>query len=140
MKELIDETIKILNEFENNEFEAFVDKWAFNINNHLKYENGKLYYQSISGWHPETNIKIMRNIDKYKIGARHIDCNLPYSNYYIIDTHSGEIYEKSDVAFYGGWNGVLKEIITDLQAVINNEFVANQNKQPTNMDWDPMAW
>lgn len=122
----------------NNEIKEFLKHYKFILDKYRKYENKKYYYKSITGWHLEKGIKIMKNIGQYKVGAVHFDCNLPYSNYYIIDTVTGKIYELSDIVFFYGYNGKLKEIIRDLQLAIEGKFIESLKPKEV-YDWDPLT-
>ena len=70
------------------------------------------------------------------MGAIHFDCALPYSDYYIIDTVTGEIYVLKEIIFIDGYNGKLKEIIRDLQLAVEGKFT--ESLKPKIYDWDPL--
>lgn len=77
-----------------------------------RYENGKLLYQSISGWH-DMESKCVRNVGRFKVFAVRIECAVAYTNYYVADTESGEVVEYRDHPSYMG--SALTEIIEQVK-------------------------
>lgn len=134
---IVDETIKLITEFkENDEFSAFIDKYKTDYNLYkmtdYKYENGKLYRHAQAGWFEEP-IKPVRVIGNYKIFAVHIDCTMPYTRYYLVNTLSCDVYT-FESAQIDGWNGTLKKLVNDINLVIQGEYT--QSLKPKQFDFD----
>lgn len=82
------------------------------LDDSLRYENNKLFRMTKVGEVVEPD-RAVRNAGDYKIYARHFDCNLPYTEYMIADTKTGEVFVIPEVVTV--WNfGVLKEITDNL--------------------------
>lgn len=58
-----------------------------------RFENGKLQRHANAGWFDQDFTRCARNVGKFKIYAEHIDCAAPYTNYYVADTETSEVFE-----------------------------------------------
>ena len=137
---------KLLNEDINNQtdFEAFITEYKKKYNlyksDNYKWQNNKLYNKTQTGWNIVDYVKWMRNIGPYKIGSVHFNCALPYSNYYIVDTNTSNVYKIDNVIFTSGYNGVLKEIVNDLQLVTDNNYINTKKDEQEKLknQFDPL--
>lgn len=77
-----------------------------------KYIDGKIYNKTMSGWHKQDD-RPVRVIGDYKIFARHFEVALPYTNYYIANIKTGQIFIVRDVPSYLG--GTLKELTDNIK-------------------------
>lgn len=99
----------------------------------LKFKDGKLQYESISGWH-DNESKCVRNVNNFKVYADYIECAVSYTNYYIADTETGDVFEYVNHPAYLG--SVLKDIVEQVR-----EYGAGEvpEKQYDQNEFNPLA-
>ena len=107
---------------------------SLHLDENIKYENGKLHFKTKTGWSDE-NDRPVRNAGDYKIFARHFDCALPYTHYYIANVNNGRVFVIPEVVTV--WTfGVLKDLTENLKAGYDVEKRKMEEKYK-NIDFDP---
>lgn len=57
---------------------------------YYRVDGGRLQYRSVNGWHDMCS-RCVKVVGKFKVFADHFDCAMPYTNYYVGDTETGEV-------------------------------------------------
>lgn len=96
------------------EMEKFLKSWDFKESTYYKVVNGIVYRNVKAGLIEEKDFKrTTRKVGKYRIVARHFECALPYTDYYLI--FDDKIYETEQ---HPGWiSNILKDMVEELKEV-----------------------
>ena len=81
------------------------------------------------------NSTCVRNVGKFKVYADHFECARPYTNYYVVDTETGEQVEYLDHPSY--LSSPLAEIVEQVREYGFEEPPAPQADPDA---FDPLAW
>lgn len=98
--------------------QEFISKWKFVESEYYKVINGEVFRNVQAGLIKEDDFrKTTRHIGKYRIVARHFDCALPYTHYYLI--FEDRIYETE---LYPIWiPNILLDMTNDLKIIMGGE-------------------
>ena len=96
----------------------FLNKWKFAEDTYFKVVDGVVYRNVKAGLIEEKEFKhTTRKVGKYRVVAQHFDCNLPYTNYYLI--FDDKIYR---VELHPIWTpNILVDMTNDLRNVIGGD-------------------
>lgn len=96
----------------------FINKWKFAESNYYKVVDGVVYRNVQAGLIEEESFKYTtRKVGKYRIVAQHFECNLPYTNYFLI--FDDKIYY---VELHPIWTpNILVDMTNDLRNVIGGD-------------------
>lgn len=89
-------------------------KEELTLTENYKFEDGKLYRKSVSGWHHEDDEKCVRNVGIYKVFAYRINAAVPYTVYHVANTETGEVLAGEAQHWWSG-NNHLGELVESLR-------------------------
>lgn len=94
----------------------FLEKWNFKETNSYKVIDNDVYRVSINGLHVDNSFrKTTRKVGKYRIVAKHFNCNLPFTKYYLI--YDNTICESRE--YYTEWSyNILQDMTNDLKELV----------------------